>query len=110
VPHAEVKLVRCTQGAVLDVLLDLRQDSSTYRQWHAVELTAANGLAVYIPAGFAHGFQTLTDDSGLFYQMAERYHPESAAGVRWDSPAFSIAWPIVPPILSAHDAGLPFVT
>jgi dTDP-4-dehydrorhamnose 3,5-epimerase len=104
-PHEEIKLVRCTRGAVLDVVLDPRPGSSTYCQWRAVELSAGNGRAVYIPGGLAHGFQTLVDDSEVFYQIAERYHPESAAGVRWDDPAFGIDWPIRPPILSDKDAG-----
>jgi len=103
-PHEEAKLVRCTRGAILDVVLDLRPTAVTFRRWHSVQLTAGNGLALFIPAGFAHGFQTLTDDTDVFYQMAHRYHPGSAAGVRWDDPAFGIDWPIRPPILSARDA------
>ncbi|HEY2617231.1 MAG TPA: dTDP-4-dehydrorhamnose 3,5-epimerase [Acetobacteraceae bacterium] len=103
-PHAETKLVRCTRGAVQDVLLDLRPGSTTFRCWHAVELSEANGVAVYIPAGVAHGFQALTDGSEVFYQIAERHVPESSAGVRWDDPAFSIDWPIRSPILSQRDA------
>jgi dTDP-4-dehydrorhamnose 3,5-epimerase len=98
-PHEEAKLVRCTRGAIFDVVLDLR-----FRRWQAVELTANNGLALFIPGGFAHGFQTLTDDAEVFYQMAEHYHSGSAAGVRWDDPAFAIDWPIRPPILSPRDA------
>jgi dTDP-4-dehydrorhamnose 3,5-epimerase len=104
-PHAEVKLVRCTRGAVFDVLLDLRPGSATFRCWHAVELSEANGVAVSIPGGFAHGFQSLTDASEVFYQITERYAPESTVGVRWDDPAFGIDWPIRPPILSERDAG-----
>jgi dTDP-4-dehydrorhamnose 3,5-epimerase len=92
-PSPEVKLVRCTMGAAYDVVVDLRPVSPTYRQWAAVELTAENRRAVYIPAGFAHGFQTLTDATELFYQMSEFYVPELAAGVRWDDPALGIAWP-----------------
>jgi dTDP-4-dehydrorhamnose 3,5-epimerase len=103
-PHEEAKLVRCTRGAILDVVLDLRPMAATFRQWISVQLTAGNGLAVFIPAGFAHGFQTLADDTDVFYQMADRYHPGSAVGVRWDDPAFDIDWPIRPPILSARDA------
>ena len=103
-PHEEIKLVRCTRGVVLDVLLDLRPGSATFRHWQAVELTGDNGLAVYIPAGFAHGFQTLADDAEVLYQMAEPHHPESAAGVRWDDPAFAIDWPIGRPILADRDA------
>ena len=92
-PHEEVKLVRCTAGAALDVVVDVRPGSPTCRQWVGVELTAENRKAVYIPAGFAHGFQTLADDTELFYQMSEFYHPESARGVRWDDPALGIEWP-----------------
>ena len=103
-PCEETKLVRCSRGAVLDVLLDLRPDSGTYRQWQAIELTQDNGLEVYIPGGVAHGFQTLTDETELFYQMTQRHCAAFAAGVRWDDPAFAIDWPIKPPILSDRDA------
>lgn len=99
-PYEETKLVRCTSGAVFDVLV--HRASS---RWHAIELTADNGLAVYIPTGFAHGFQTLTDCAELFYQMSERYQPDSAAVLRWDDSALGIDWPIRPPILSPRDAG-----
>jgi dTDP-4-dehydrorhamnose 3,5-epimerase len=92
-PHEEVKLVRCTMGAAYDVVLDLRPDSPTFKKWAAFEITAANRKAVYIPAGCAHGFQTLVDNTELFYHMGESYHPESARGVRWDDPAFGIVWP-----------------
>ena len=104
-PHEEIKLVRCTKGRVLDVLLDLRPDAPTFCRWQAIELSEENGLVVYIPAGFAHGFQTLADNAEVFYQISERYHPEAAAGVRWNDPAFAIDWPIIPPILSERDAG-----
>ncbi len=104
-PHAETKLVRCTRGAVFDVLLDLRPRSATYCRWQAVELSEENGAAVYIPAGIAHGFQSLSPASEVFYQIAERHVPEASAGVRWDDPAFGINWPIRPPILSDRDAG-----
>jgi dTDP-4-dehydrorhamnose 3,5-epimerase len=103
-PHEEIKLVRCTSGVILDVIVDLRPESATYCRWKAVELSAANGRALYIPRGFAHGFQTLADRSEVYYQMAERYYPGSAAGVRWDDPAFGIDWPVTPPILSDKDA------
>jgi dTDP-4-dehydrorhamnose 3,5-epimerase len=103
-PHEEAKLVRCTRGAILDVVLDLRPDADTFRCWRAVELTAGNGLALFVPVGFAHGFQTLRDDAEVFYQITERYDPTSGGGVRWDDPAFGIDWPIRPPILSARDA------
>ena len=92
-PHEEAKLVRCTAGAAYDVVLDVRAGSPTFGKWTAVELTAANRLAVFIPGGFAHGFQTLADGTELFYHMSATYHPESARGVRWDDPAFGITWP-----------------
>jgi dTDP-4-dehydrorhamnose 3,5-epimerase len=103
-PHEEAKLVRCTRGAIRDVVLDLRANTATFRCWRAVELTAGNGLVLFVPAGFAHGFQTLSDDTEVFYQITERYDPGSAGGIRWDDPVFRIDWPITPPILSARDA------
>ena len=106
-PHDEVKLVRCTSGAILDVMIDMRPASQTFRRWTAVELSAANGRSVYIPGGFAHGFQTLADGSEVLYQMTARYNSAAAAGVRWDDPAFGIHWPIEPPILSERDATYP---
>jgi len=102
-PHAEVRLVRCTRGAIYDAIVDLRQDSATYRRWYGVELTADNRRMLYVPEGFAHGFQTLSDDSEVFYQMSEFYHPESARGVRWDDPAFGIRWPRPPAKMSERD-------
>src|SRR5262245_15028203 len=92
-PHEEVKLVRCTAGAAFDVVLDLRPDSPAFTKWVAVEITAENRRAVYIPGGCAHGFQTLADATELFYHMSAFYHPEAARGVRWDDPAFGITWP-----------------
>jgi dTDP-4-dehydrorhamnose 3,5-epimerase len=92
-PHGESKLVRCVRGAIFDVAVDLRPDSATYRHWHGVELSAENRLAFYIPAGLAHGFQTLTDDCEVLYQMGNPYVPEAARGVRWDDPALGIEWP-----------------
>jgi dTDP-4-dehydrorhamnose 3,5-epimerase len=92
-PHAESKLVRCVRGAIFDVAVDLRESSPTLHGWHGVELSAANRLAFYIPAGLAHGFQTLTDDAEVLYQMGHPYVPGSARGVRWDDPAFAIEWP-----------------
>ncbi len=92
-PHAEIKLVRCTRGAIHDVVVDLRPTSPTFRQWVGVDLTADNRLALYIPEGFAHGFLTLQDDCEVFYQMSEFYHPECARGLRWDDPALGIVWP-----------------
>ena len=92
-PHEEVKLVRCTAGAAYDVVADLRPGSPTYGKWVAVELTAANRRAVYIPGGCAHGFQTLADGTELFYQMSAFYVPGAARGARWDDPALGIVWP-----------------
>lgn len=92
-PHGESKLVRCVRGAIFDVALDVRADSRAGGRWHGVELSAENARAFYIPAGLAHGFQTLTDDCEVLYQMGHRYVPEAARGVRWDDPAFAIDWP-----------------
>lgn len=108
-PMAESKLVRCTKGAIYDVILDLRPDSSTYCQWVAVELSGDNYRMLYIPEGFAHGFQTLEEDTEVFYQMSEFYAPEYARGVRWDDPAFNIEWPLKTRILSKKDMSYPFV-
>lgn len=95
-PHGEPKLVRCVRGAAWDVAVDLRPDSPTYCSWHAVELSAENAVGFYIPAGMAHGFQTLTDDCELLYLMGKEYVAEAADGVRWDDPAFGIDWPAAP--------------
>jgi dTDP-4-dehydrorhamnose 3,5-epimerase len=92
-PHGQAKLVRCTRGAIYDVIVDLRPRSETFRQWVGFELSADNGRMLYVPEEFAHGFQTLTDDSEVFYQMSSPYAPESARGVRFDDPAFKIEWP-----------------
>ncbi|MBC8074568.1 MAG: dTDP-4-dehydrorhamnose 3,5-epimerase [Chloroflexales bacterium] len=108
-PHAEVKLVRCTAGAIHDVIIDLRPASPTRHQWFAAELSAANRLSLYIPAGFAHGFQTLEDQSEVFYQMAEFYHSESARGVRYNDPAFGIAWPLPISVIGQRDAAYPLL-
>ena len=105
-PHAEAKLVRCTRGALLDVIVDLRPGSPTRCQWEAVELTQDNNVEIYIPEGFAHGFQTLRDDTEVVYQISEFHHPGSAGGYRWDDPAFGIRWPLEP-ILSPRDAAYP---
>jgi dTDP-4-dehydrorhamnose 3,5-epimerase len=92
-PFAEAKLVRCTRGRLYDVILDLRPDSPTFLQWTAVELSALDGKMMYVPKGFAHGFQTLQDGTEVFYQMSEFYSPQHARGVRWDDPLFKILWP-----------------
>jgi dTDP-4-dehydrorhamnose 3,5-epimerase len=108
-PHGESKLVRCVRGAIFDVAVDLRADSATRCRWHAVELSSENGRAFYIPAGLAHGFQTLTDDCEVIYHMDHRYVPEASRGVRWDDPAFAIDWPPARGgrIISARDAAYP---
>jgi dTDP-4-dehydrorhamnose 3,5-epimerase len=102
-PHEEVKLVHCPRGVLYDVILDLRPESATFKQWLGVELTAENRRMLYIPEGFAHGFQTLEDDTEAFYQMSEFYHPESARGVRWNDPAFGIVWEKEEKIVSTRD-------
>jgi dTDP-4-dehydrorhamnose 3,5-epimerase len=109
-PHPEGKLVRCTRGAVFDVAVDVRPDSATFRQWFGVELTADNARALYIPPGFAHGFQALGDSSEVFYMMTESYHPGLARGAAWDDPGFGIAWPLAAPIMSDRDRALPGFT
>lgn len=106
-PHEEIKLVRCTAGGIYDVILDLRPDSPTFKQHHGVNLDAENRLALYIPAGVAHGFQSLTDDSEVFYQMSEFYVPEAARGVRWNDPAFTIRWPLAITEISERDLAFP---
>jgi dTDP-4-dehydrorhamnose 3,5-epimerase len=106
-PHEEVKLVRVTRGAVWDVVVDLRPGSPTFRRHFAVELTVEEGNALYIPKGFAHGFQTLADGSEVFYQISEFYAPEAARGYRWDDPAFAIPWPEPPSVISEKDRNLP---
>lgn len=107
-PHAEDKLVRCTRGSLYDVIVDLRKESPTHKQWVAVELTEDNCRMLYIPKGFAHGFQTLTDSTEIFYQMSEFYHPESSRGVRWNDPVFGIRWPSMErAIISEKDRNWP---
>jgi len=106
-PRPEPKLVRCTQGRVFDVAVDLRPSSPGFRRWAGVELSAEARNALFIPAGFAHGFLTLEDGSEVFYQMGESYVPELARGVRWNDPAFAIAWPAEPEVLSERDAAYP---
>ena len=92
-PFAQAKLVRCTQGAIYDVVIDLRPESSTFKKWDAVELTAQNRRMFYLPGGCAHGFQTLADETEVLYQMSNVYAPDYAGGVRWNDPAFGIDWP-----------------
>jgi dTDP-4-dehydrorhamnose 3,5-epimerase len=109
-PHDEVKLVRCTAGAIFDVVVDLRPESPTFKRHVAVELSADNRFALYIPRGCAHGYQTLVDGVEVLYQISEFYAPDHADGVRWNDPAFAIAWPDPSPILSERDRSYPDFT
>lgn len=102
-PHAETKLVRCTRGAIYDVIVDLRGGSPTRRQWIGVELTAENRRSLYVPEGFAHGYQTLTDDAEMTYQTSAFYKRESARGVRYDDPRLGIEWPLPVAVVSEQD-------
>lgn len=102
-PHMEAKLVRCTAGSIYDVVLDLRPKSPTFKQWNGVVLDAAKRNMVYVAEGCGHGFLTLEDNTEIFYQMSEFYHPDLARGVRWDDPAFQIRWPAEPAVLSERD-------
>jgi dTDP-4-dehydrorhamnose 3,5-epimerase len=106
-PHAEVKLLTCVRGAVHDVLIDLRPGSPTYLRWESYHLTAESRRQLYIPAGVAHGFQTLADDTELAYLISTFYAPAAAAGVRYDDPAFAIAWPLPVAEMSAKDRAWP---
>ena len=107
-PHEQAKLVRCTRGAIYDVVIDLRPGSPTYKQWIAQELSAENRLMLYIPEGCAHGFQTLADGSEVFYQLSGCYAPGSERGFRWDDPAFAIRWPVTEGIIiNERDRGYP---
>lgn len=106
-PHEETKIVSCTRGAAWDVIVDLRPQSQTYRRWTALELTADNRRSIYIPHGIAHGFITLTDDVEMHYMMGAAYVAEGARGVGWDDPAFAIAWPLEPAVISDRDRNYP---
>ena len=106
-PHGQIKIVRCTMGAVYDVIVDLRSDSPTFKQWFGVELTETNRVMLYVPKGFAHGFQTLEDETELGYHMSHAYTPQSAAGVRWSDPAFNISWPLPVSIMAERDNTYP---
>ena len=107
-PHEEVKLVRCTKGAVFDVIIDLRTDSSTSKHWIGIELAADNYKLLYVPEGFAHGYQSLMDNTEVFYQVSQFYSPESERGVRWNDPAFAIEWPVTDNlIISEKDRSWP---
>jgi dTDP-4-dehydrorhamnose 3,5-epimerase len=108
-PFSEIKLIRCTRGAVFDVVVDIRPRSATFGHWQGLELSAENARLVYVPEGFAHGFQTLTDDAELFYQISTPYRPEASAGIRFDDPALGIRWPLPVSCLSERDARLPLL-
>jgi dTDP-4-dehydrorhamnose 3,5-epimerase len=109
-PHEETKLVRCTRGAIYDVIIDVREDSPTYRDWIGVELTAGNYRMLYVPKGFAHGFQTLADDAEVVYQVTQFYTPGAERGIRWDDPAIRIDWPLAVQSISDKDANWPVLT
>ena len=109
-PHDEAKLVRCTAGAIWDVIIDLRPDSPTFEQWQGFALTAASHRSLYVPPGFAHGFQTLRNDTEVAYQMSAAHVPEAAAGLRHDDPAFAIPWPLPVSVISARDRAWPDYT
>lgn len=106
-PHAEVKLVRCTAGRIYDVIVDLRVGSPTFTQHFGVELSAGNRKTLYVPEGCAHGFQSLDDDTEVFYQMSRSFAPDAAAGFRWNDPAFAIEWPLDVRVISARDRSYP---
>jgi dTDP-4-dehydrorhamnose 3,5-epimerase len=106
-PFEEVKVVRCNRGSIYDVIIDLRPDSPAYKKWFAIQLDEENGKMLYIPKGFAHGFQTLADNTEVSYQMSQVFSPEHARGVRWDDPAFSIVWPEAERIILDRDRNYP---
>lgn len=106
-PYQECKLVRCTRGAIFDVIIDLRRDSPTYKAWFGVELTASNYRMLYVPKDIAHGFQTLADDTEVVYLMSDAYNPEAERGIPWNDPGFSIAWPISTSVISDKDRNWP---
>lgn len=109
-PHEEVKLVRCIRGSIFDVIVDLREESSTYGRWVGVELSADNRRMFYVPAGFAHAFQTLEDDTEVLYQVNEFYTPGAERGLRFDDPAIGIRWPREVSVISDKDASWPFLS
>ncbi len=106
-PHEEAKLVRCTSGALFDVIVDIRPDSATFGHWYGVELSAENRKMLYVPQGFAHGYQTLTDGTEAFYQVSEFYAPGAEQGIRYDDARFAIEWPLAIQVISDKDANWP---
>lgn len=107
-PYEQAKLVRCTRGSIYDVMIDLRPDSPTYRKWAGVRLAAENYTMLYVPERFAHGFQTLEDQTEVTYQVSQFYSPESERGLRYDDPAFGIEWPVQVEVISDKDLGWPY--
>jgi dTDP-4-dehydrorhamnose 3,5-epimerase len=108
-PHEEHKLVRCTAGAIFDVIVDIRPSSPTYRRWHGSELSADNRRALFIPPGFAHGFVSLADHAEVYYMISVAHAPEFSHGLRWNDPALAIEWPLKPVLMSARDAAYPLL-
>jgi dTDP-4-dehydrorhamnose 3,5-epimerase len=108
-PHEEHKLVRCTAGAIFDVIVDIRPRSAHYRRWFGTQLTAENHRSLFIPPGFAHGFITLSDDTEVYYMISVPHAPEHGQGFRWNDPAFAIEWPLPPSVISARDAAYPLL-
>ena len=108
-PHEEHKLVRCTAGAIFDVIVDIRESSPTYRRWFGTELTGANRRSLFIPPGFAHGFVSLTDHAEVYYMISVAHAPEVSRGFLWNDPAFAIEWPLVPTVISPRDASYPLL-
>ena len=109
-PYEEVKMVRCIQGKILDVIIDLRKNSDTYKEWIGVELSQNNNRMLYVPEGFAHGYQTLEDNAGVFYQVTEFYQPGSEKGIRWNDSIFNIHWPLEVAVISQKDKNHPNYT
>ena len=109
-PFEEVKIVRCTRGAIYDVIVDMRPRSSTFRQWIGAELTADNYQMLYVPEGFAHSYITLSDSAEVMYNVTQFYNAGSEAGYRWDDPAFGIVWPVAPQLISERDRAHPLLS
>lgn len=108
-PSHETKLVRCTSGAIFDVIVDIRNNSATYGSWFSVELNASNRHALFIPTGFAHGFQTLEDNTEVFYQMGDSFNPDTSRGIRFDDPAIGVKWPLPVTSISKKDLDSPLL-
>lgn len=108
-PHEETKLVRCINGSIWDVIVDLRRNSATFGQWYSVELSSSNRLALYIPEGFAHGFQTLIDNTEVEYYMSEYFHADFAKGINWRDPSLAISWPLNVTDISLRDQSFPML-